>query len=199
MMADEIEITAREALFAGFLSLERYALRHRLHAGGMSPPLTREVLRRGPAAAVLLFDPARDAVVLVEQFRIGSHLAGMAAWAIEVVAGLIEPGETAAEVACREALEEAGAQVRTIEPMMRFATSPGCSDETVELFVGRVDSAGLGGLHGLAHEGEDIRVLVMPRVEALAACRDGRIANAITLIALQWLALNAEALARRWT
>lgn len=198
-MPADLEILDRDRPFTGFLTIERYVLRHRLHGGGSSPPLKREVLRRGPAAGVLLFDPDRDAVVLVEQFRIGAHLAGMPAWALEVVAGLIEPGESDAAVARREAREEAGAEIADLAPIVRYAASPGCTDETVSLFLGRVDCRALGGVHGLAAEGEDIRVVVMPRAEAVAACGDGRIANAMTLIALQWLELNSGALPTLWS
>ena len=197
-MSSELDIVALERPFAGFLRIERYTLRHRLHDGGMSATLSREVLRRGPAAGILLYDPDRDAVVLVEQFRIGAHVAGMPAWVLEVVAGLIEPGETAADVARREAKEEAGADVVTLAPMVRFTASPGCSDETIDLFIGRVDSRSLGGIHGLAHEGEDIRVVVLPRADAAKACTDGRIANAMTLIALQWLELHRTRLSALW-
>ncbi|MBM3526015.1 MAG: ADP-ribose diphosphatase, partial [Alphaproteobacteria bacterium] len=83
-MPTDIEILAHDRPFKGFLTIERYSLRHRLHNGGTSARLTREVLRRGAAAGVLLYDPERDTVVLVEQFRIGAHLAGMPAWVLEV-------------------------------------------------------------------------------------------------------------------
>lgn len=197
-MSSELDILAIERPFTGFLKIERYTLRHRLHAGGMSATLSREVLRRGPAAGILLYDPDRDAVVLVEQFRIGAHIAGMPAWVLEVVAGLIEPGESPADVARREAKEEAGADVVTLAPMLRFTASPGCSDETIDLFIGRIDSRAVGGVHGLAHEGEDIRVVVLSRDDAGKACADGRVANAMTLIALQWLELHRARLPALW-
>ncbi|MFZ9450165.1 MAG: NUDIX domain-containing protein, partial [Alphaproteobacteria bacterium] len=173
-------------------------LRHRLFAGGTSAVVGRDLVVRGPAAAILLSDPDRDQVALVEQFRVGALAAGMDPWILETVAGVVEPGEDAAEVARREALEEAGAQVGEMERIARYLSSPGCSDETVESFVGRVDASRLGGLHGLPEEGEDIRVVVMDASAAIAACADGRIGNAITLVALQWLALNRAALAARW-
>ncbi|MBL8702563.1 MAG: NUDIX domain-containing protein [Alphaproteobacteria bacterium] len=198
-MTSELEILDRTRLAAGFLKVDRFTLRHRLHAGGMSAPLSREVLRRGPAAAVLLYDPAHDAVTLVEQFRIGPHIAGLPAWVLEVVAGLVEPGESPIDVARREAREEAGAEISAIAPLLRFTASPGCSDETIDLFIARVDSTALSGIHGLADEGEDIRVVVMPRAEAYAACGDGRIANAITLVAIQWLELNRDRLPALWS
>lgn len=197
-MTDSYEILRRERLFKSYLALDSVTLRHRLHAGGMSPPIKRDLLVRGPAVAVLLYDPDRDEVALVEQFRVGALAAGMSPWVIETVAGLIDKDETPRAVALRECEEEAGARPTALVRVCRQLASPGCTDETVEIFVGRVDTRDLGGIHGLPEEGEDIRVLVMPRVEALAACADGRIANAITLVALQWLEINRATLATRW-
>lgn len=198
MACDGVEIKARTRLFKSYLALDRFQLRHRLHAGGMSDVIARDLVPRGMAVAVLLFDPDRDMVVLVEQFRIGALCAGVDPWVLEIVAGLVEPGESPADVACREALEEAGARIDAIIPISRHLSSPGFTDETVVTFLGRVDARGLGGIHGLAEEGEDIRVVTMALDDAIAACDDGRIANAITLIALQWLALNRLRLEERW-
>jgi ADP-ribose pyrophosphatase len=195
---DDVEVLAHDRLFRSYLALDRFELRHRLFAGGTSAVVGRDLVVRGPAAAILLYDPDCDQVALVEQFRVGALAAGMDPWILETVAGVVEPGEDAAEVARREALEEAGAQVGEMERIARYLSSPGCSDETVESFVGRVDASRLGGLHGLPEEGEDIRVVVMDASTAIAACADGRIGNAITLVALQWLALNRAALAARW-
>lgn len=197
-MTDAFEVLQRERLFKSYLALDSVTVRHRLHAGGMSQPIRRDLLVRGPAVAVLLYDPDRDEVALIEQFRVGALAAGMSPWVIEIVAGMIDPGESPRAVALRECAEEAGARPDALVRVCRQLASPGCTDETVEIFLGRVDTRGLGGVHGLRDEGEDIRVLVMPRAEAIAACGDGRIANAITLIALQWLELNRTTLATRW-
>ena len=196
--SQDVQILQRERLFKNYLAIDRCVLRHRLHAGGMSAPISRDVIARGPAVGVLLLDPARDRVILVEQFRIGALCAGMDPWVIEIVAGVVEPGEDPRDVARRESREEAGAEVDALIPIARHLASPGITDETVETFLGRVDSDGLGGIHGLAAEGEDIRVVAMTVDEALVACSDGRIANAMTLIALQWLALNRRTLEARW-
>ena len=195
---DHVEILAHTQLFQSYLKIDSYRLRHRLHAGGQSEPITRELLRRGRAVGILLYDPDRESVALIEQFRIGAMAAGFPAWVLEIAAGLVEPGETSLDVARREAREEAGAELHATIPIMRYVVSPGCTDETVEIFLARVDSDRLAGVHGLHHEGEDIRVVVMPLADALAACADGRIANAMTLLALQWLALNLHDLAPRW-
>src|SRR5512143_2878914 len=108
MDKSDIEIVERRIGYRGYFRLDVYRLRHRLHEGGWSDVISREVLERGHAAAALLYDPARDAVVMIEQFRVGALAAGRAPWLCELVAGIIETGETPIDVARREALEEAG-------------------------------------------------------------------------------------------
>ena len=195
---DDVDLLAREAAFAGYFRIDRYRLRHRLFAGGWSGEVVREVFERGHAAALLPYDPARDAVVLIEQFRIGAYAAGEPAWLTEVVAGIIEESETPEDVARRETAEEAGLEIGALEPITTFFVSTGGTTQTTALFVGRVEAAGAGGIHGLDDENEDIRVTAMAFDEAMAMCADGRIREAATLIALQWLALNRERLRRDW-
>jgi len=196
---DRVEILERTQAYGGFFTLDRYNLRHRKHDGGWTPPLVREVLERGRTVALLPYDPVRDAVVLIEQFRIGAYTAGLDAWQTEVIAGVIEPGEAAADVARREAVEEAGCRVTDVERIGSVLLSSGASSEVSEMFCGRVDSAGVGGIHGLAHEGEDIRVSVVPAVEAIAQMNDGAVISGYAVIPLQWLALNRERLRSEWS
>lgn len=193
-----VEIVEREACFRGFYALDRLHLRHGLFRGGMGPLITRELFVRPDAVCVLPYDPLRDCVVLVEQFRVGALDKSAHPWLLELVAGMIDKDETPEEVARREALEEAGVALGELRELTRYYPSPGGSDERVHLYVGRCDSAGVGGLHGLAEEGEDIRVLVLPFAEALAALAAGRLDNAASIIALQWLQLNRESLRGEW-
>jgi ADP-ribose pyrophosphatase len=188
----DIQVVERKVGYQGYFRLDVYRLRHRLHAGGWSDEISREVLERGHAAAALLYDPARDAVVTIEQFRAGAYAAGRPAWLREVVAGIIEPGETAADVARRESIEEAGCEVRELRPICSYVVTPGCCSETIQLFLGIVDSSRAGGIHGLKEEHEDIRVIVQPWAEARADLDAGRIDNATAIIALQWLALHRD-------
>lgn len=199
MDEDSIAITERQTVYRGFFRIDHFLLRHRLFAGGWSDELSREVFLRHDAAGILLYDPARDEVVLIEQFRLAAHLAGFAAWQLEIVAGIIDKDESAAAVARREAREEAGlAVIGEVVPIHRFMTSPGGSTEAVDLFCGRVDASTAGGIHGLANESEDIRVAVKSYAEAMALLAEGRIENCYTLLALHWLAANREALRRQW-
>jgi ADP-ribose pyrophosphatase len=190
-------IEKREVLFKGFYRVDKLHLRHRQFAGSMGPLITREMFVRHPAVGVLIYDADTDEVLLIEQFRVGA-LEDAHPWQMEIVAGLIEPGESLEEVARREAGEEAGVVVDRMEKVMEFLPSPGGSDEHFTLFVARADLSTAGGVHGLPEEGEDIRVNVMSVNQALAQLANGRINNAPCIIALQWLALNKPRLAARW-
>jgi ADP-ribose pyrophosphatase len=189
-MQDDVEILEKTTPFQGYFRIDRYVLRHRRFDGGWSIPLNREIFERGHAVGVLLYDPDRDRVGLIEQFRAGALVAGWSPWLVEIVAGIIDDGQTPESVAIREAEEEANVQISTPIPICRYLVTPGGSTETMQLYCARVDSTRLSGVHGLAHEGEDIRVFSLPAEEAFAWVESGRIANSMTIIALQWLALN---------
>ena len=147
---------------------------------------------------MLPYDTAADAVVLIEQFRIGALVGGLEPWQIEIVAGIMEDGEAPEDVARREAQEEAGAAIGALLPIYHYLVSPGGASESVQVYCGRVDSKGLGGIHGLPEENEDIRVEVHSFAGAMAALEAGKITNAVTIIALQWLALNRARLRETW-
>lgn len=194
----DVDIIERVPVFQGYFRVDRYRLRHRLHDGGWSEPMSREVFERGHAVCVLPYDPILDEVVLIEQFRIGAHAAGFAPWLIEIVAGIIDAGETALAVAHREMREEAGLPILALEPICRYLVSPGGTSESVELFCARVDARTAGGIFGLDQEHEDIRVIRVPASEALAWLDSGKIVNAAAIIALQWLALHRDKLRLEW-
>lgn len=194
----EFEILGRETCYQGFFRMERYRLRHSLFQGGMSETVQRELFERGHAAAVLLYDPQLDAVVLLEQFRVGALQAAGGPWLLEIVAGMIEQGESAEEVVRREAEEEAGATIQALEFICEYMVSPGGTSETISLYCGQVDSRYLGGVHGLDEEQEDIFVRVVSFDEAWALWQQGQINSASPIIALQWLAMQRDALRRRW-
>lgn len=198
MDKNDVRIRQTETAYRGYLRVETYHLSHRRFAGDWIPEIRREVLRRGSAVAVVLYDPDRDAVLLIEQFRIGAYVNGRPPWVTEIVAGLIEPGEDPADVARRETREEAGCEVLDLVPIYDYLVSPGCMDETVALFCGRIDSNGLGGHHGLHEEGEDIRVAIKPFDDAWSDLEAGRLDNSITVIGMLWLKLNRDELRRRW-
>ena len=195
---DDVEVVEKATVFQGRFQVDRYRLRHKRHDGQWSETFTREVFERGHAAAVLPYDPVLDRVVLIEQFRPGAYTSGRHPWLIEIVAGIIEPGEPAADVARREAKEEANVEITAIEEVASFLMTPGACSEAVTFFVGRCDSQGAGGVHGLAQEHEDIRVFTVSTDEAAAMLAAGKVENALAIIAIQWLLLNRMQLRDRW-
>jgi len=197
-MQRDFEVVEREACFRGFYKLDRIHLRHRQFAGGMGAVIRRELFVRHDAVCVLPYDPQRDTVVLIEQFRVGAMDKVDNPWLLELVAGLIDKDEEPETVAHREAQEEADLILGPLWPVSRYFPSPGGSDELVHLYIGRCNSEGAGGVHGLPEEGEDIKVHVMSFADALQAVRDGRINNAASIIALQWLALNRDEVRGMW-
>jgi len=197
-MDKQFEILSKEIVYQGFFRMEKYRLKHTLFGGGWSAEITRELFMRGSCVAVLLYDPDTDKVVLIEQFRTGAILNPDRAWLVEIVAGAIEEGESAEEVAYRESLEEAGCEIQQLMVINKFYTTPGAFSEWITLFCGKVDSTHVGGIHGLDHEDEDILVRTVDFDEAYLMLQNGEIESAIPIIAIQWLALNRQKLKLEW-
>jgi len=195
---NDVEIIARETLYSGFFSMDLYRFRHRLFNGEMSGEIRREIFERGHAAVLLPFDPVRDEVVLVEQIRIAAYDVSESPWLLEMVAGMIEEGESVEDVARREALEEAGLIVGRTKPVLSYLASPGGTSERLSIMVGEVDATTADGIHGLADENEDIRVHVVSREQAYQWVEEGKIDNAASVIALQWLQLHYQTLRNEW-
>jgi ADP-ribose pyrophosphatase len=195
----DVEIVEATKAFARFLRVDVFRFRHRLFSGEWSALRSYDVLRRGRAAAIVLYDPDRESVVLVEQFRLPALFAGTSPWQIETAAGLIDSGETPAAVAIRETQEETGLPlIGEPVPIQRYLPSAGGSDESVFLFCGRVDATAAGGVHGLAEEHEDIRVVVRTLAEIEALLDQGAIESGHTLIGLYWLLRHRDYLRRLW-
>ena len=198
MSEDKAELVRHEVAFQGYFKVGRYFFRHTLHDGGMSDVISREVFERGQAGGVLMYDPLRDEVVLIRQFRAGAYVAGRHPWTWEIVAGIIEEKETAEIMIRRETVEEAGLTVGELLPIQNVMLTPGACSEACQIFLGRIDSSKAGGVFGLESEGEDIMVKVLPFAEAYALVERNEIDNAVGVIALQWLALHRDEVRKRW-
>lgn len=194
----DVEITGRREVHRGFARLDVLTLRHRLHEGGWSETFERELYDRGHAVAVLPYDPLADRFVLGQQFRIGAYAGDFPPWQFEAIAGMLKPGETPEEVARREALEEANLTIGALEPIAHYLSSPGASSESVTLYCGRADVLGAGGVHGLRHENEDIAIATFAFDDIQLLLAEPAAANALTIIALQWLLLHRDRLRRAW-
>ena len=195
----DVDIALRQTVAARHLRIDTFVFRHRLFSGGWSAERSYDVLRRGQAVAIVLYDPDHDRVVLVEQFRLPALLAGSSPWQLEVAAGLIDTDETPQAVAMRETHEETGLTLMG-EPIriQGYLPSSGGSDESVVLFCGRVDSTAAAGVHGLPEEHEDIRVVVKTLAEVEALLDTGAIESGHTLIGLYWLLRHRDHLRRLW-
>jgi ADP-ribose pyrophosphatase len=197
--ADDWRLLKRDRVFDGYFSVERLQLQHRAFAGGWSAPVTREVFERGNAVGVLPYDVENDALLLIEQFRAGCLRDPGGPWMLELVAGIVEEGESDDEVLRREALEEAGCELGQVEPIASYYPSAGACSEHVRLFCGRVLADAAGEVRGLPEEGEDILVHRIDRSEVLQLLAAGEVSNGHTLVALQWFALHWEQLRQRWS
>lgn len=195
----DVEIIRSENAFSRHLGVDVVRFRHRRFDGGWSGERVYDIVRRGPAVGVLLYDPERDAVVLIEQFRLAPLYGGRNPWQVETVAGLIDNGEMPEEVARREVREETGLDpIGELVPVQIFLPATGSLDEAVSLFCARVDASLASGVHGLAEEQEDIRVFVktVPQIEAMLD--NGEIESAHTVILLYWLLRHRDRLRERW-
>jgi ADP-ribose pyrophosphatase len=198
-----VDIAERRRVHEGFFKLDLLKLRHELFAGGMSDLLTRELWIQRGAVTVLPYDPALDAVVLIEQFRTGAVEAPEGPWLTEGVAGLLDEGEAPEQTAAREVREECGLELGRLDFVGVYLSSPGTTSERVHAYVGEVEAppptaGGEGMRGGLATEHEDILARVVPFDEAVAMFRRGGIVAANTVIPLQHLMLNRERLRREW-
>ncbi len=195
---EDIEFIEKRPLYKGFFSLILYRFRHRLFNGGMSDIISREVFERGHAAVLLPYDVKRDQLVLIEQIRIAAQETSKTPWLLELIAGMIEPGEEIEHVCRREAAEEAGLNVGRCRQIMSYLASPGGTSERLTIYIGEVDASIAGGIHGLAQENEDIRVHVVDRQQAFHWVEQGIIDNAASIIAIQWLQLHLQEVRRAW-
>jgi len=193
MTAKQVEVLARRTVYQGFFTLEEVRLRYERRDGTMSEEMTRLLFERGDSAAVLLYDPQTQEVVLVRQFRYPAWVRGGPGWLWEIIAGMCDAGRSPEEVARAEAMEEAGYAIGPLRHIMTVYLSPGACSERIFIYLapvrGRVAAGG-----GLAEDGEDIEMRTFPLAEALAMAERGEIMDAKTILALQYAAQHWEAL-----
>ncbi len=194
---EDVSIEQEETAYSGFFTAKKFTLRHTLFAGGQSALITRELFCRGQSVGILLYDPQLDCVGLTRQFRIGCLDNVEGPWVWEVIAGVNDKNETPQQVAVREVAEESGIVIeeRDLLPICGYYTSPGGTDEYLQLYCALTSLAEAGGVYGLDGEGEDILFKTLSYDMVISAMLNGSINNAATVIALQWLQLNKARLA----
>lgn len=192
MKRSDVEVIDEQTVYAGFADIVKYHVRHRLFSGEWSPVFEREIYTRADAVGVLIYDPHQEAIAFVEQFRPGAMGREFSPWSLELVAGLIESGETLESVVIREAKEEAGVTIspENVHYLFDYLSSPGGSSERVYIYYAEAAISKSLQTFGLAEESEDIKLHVVPVKEAIQWCREGRIKNAMTLLAIQQFALG---------
>lgn len=194
----DYEILERKIVYQGAFRLVRYALKHKTFKGQWTDIFNREILERRDAVAILPYDPIKDEVILIEQFRAGSLGLKQTPWLLEIVAGVIDDGESTETVAKREALEEAGTEILNIYPLCEYFVSPGGSNEYLHLFIGEAHSTFSSDIFGLHEEHEDIRAFTLKSDEAFKLIAAGHIKTSPAIIALQWLQINKKMLRELW-
>ncbi len=191
----DVVVGSKKVIFDGFFRMLSVSLKHRLFGGGWSQEITREIFHRGDASAAVLYDPRRDLIGLVEQFRIGALGSEHSPWCLEVVAGMMDTEESPEALITRELQEEAGIGQAELIHITSYYVSPGGCTEKIHLYCAICDLENAGGVHGLEHENEDILLHLFPAEEVFAVMLDSRMNNSATLLGLQWLQINRKSLA----
>jgi nudix-type nucleoside diphosphatase (YffH/AdpP family) len=185
-----VQVRDVELLASGWHVLRKTTFDY-LHGDGRWTTEHRETYDRGNGATILLYDADRRTVLLSKQFRypvyVNDHPDGML---IETAAGLLDDDDPETAIR-REASEELGVTVGELEHVFDVYMSPGSVTERIHFYAApytATSRTGTGG--GLADDGEDIDVLEFPFDEALTMVRSGEIADAKTIMLLQWAALD---------
>lgn len=196
--SNDVEISQITPVYRGFFTMQEYQFRHKCFNGEWSAMVKREIFERGHAVGVLPYDPVQKEFVLIEQVRIGAMATSSTPWMIEIIAGMIDEGETPEAVCHRESMEEAGIILDGLTKALSYLSSPGGTTERLHIYVAKTDATLAQGIHGLATESEDIKVHRVSEETALEWLESGLIDNAAAVIALQWFFMNKTKLQEQW-
>ena len=174
----------------GFFQLKRHTIQYDKFDGSKSRIHNREVLVREPTVAILLYDKAKNCILLTEQFRIGPLENNSPPWIFELPAGIVEQGEDKRVAIEREVLEETGYECEAETLIGEFYLSPGGTNEITTLFFAEVDLTQTG-IHGAMGENEDIKTHVVPFDQACKKMSEGQL-SAVTGLSLMWLKSNQD-------
>tara|TARA_Y100001958_G_C20956110_1_gene356746 strand:- start:42 stop:623 length:582 start_codon:yes stop_codon:yes gene_type:complete len=189
-MKSKFEIINKKNIHNGFFKMNEYILKYKKYDGSWSKEVKREIFGGAMVSAVLPYDPVKREIVLIQQFRPGTIAKEFNNYLYEIVAGIIDSGETAEDTAKRECLEETGCKIKKITPIQGYFPAPGSSESFYHLFLGEIDTFEGERVMGLESENEDILVRSYKLSDVKEMMEKGEILNGLTLIALQWFFLN---------
>jgi ADP-ribose pyrophosphatase len=190
----KINYIKKKTLYSGFFQLHQLTFKHKKHDGTWSIPLTREIFGGAQVATVLPYDPEAKKIILLEQIRVGIIESNHDPVIKEIVAGMIDKGETPEKAAIRECKEEIGCEIKKLTKIHSYYPVPGSSQSYYHFFLAEVQSFENSKILGKKDENEDIlvRCYSLEEVEEMLNC--GKIINGLTLVALQWFFLNYKKL-----
>ena len=189
-MKSKFKILNKKNLYNGFFKMNEVVLKYRKYDGKWSNSIRRELFGGAQVAAVLPYDPISKEIILIQQFRPGTISKDINHYLDEIVAGIIDEGESPEIAAKRECLEETGCEVKKLIPIQGYFPAPGSSESFYHLFLGEVESFQGSKIQGLENENEDIFVKCFKIEDVKKKMEEGKIINGLTLIALQWFFLN---------
>ena len=189
-MSSKFKILNKKNVHNGFFKMNEITLKYKKYDGTWSNEIKRELFGGAQVSAVLPYDPKNKKIVLIQQFRPGTISKDNNNYLDEVVAGIIDPGESPEEAAKRECLEETGCKINKLTQIQGYYPAPGSSESFFSLFLGDVDAPDKETIRGLENENEDILVKSYSFMEVKNKMENKEILNGLTLIALQWFFLN---------
>tara|TARA_B100001057_G_scaffold432888_1_gene461344 strand:- start:1699 stop:2280 length:582 start_codon:yes stop_codon:yes gene_type:complete len=189
-MNSNFKVTNKKNLYDGFFKMNEISLKYKKYDGSWSDEIKRELFGGAQVAAVLPYDPIKKEIVLIQQFRPGTISKNTNNYLKEIVAGIIDPGESPEIAAKRECLEETGYKIKKLTPIQGYFPAPGSSESFYHLFLGEVDSKNGRKIMGLDTENEDILVESFDIDQVKKMMQKCEFINGLTLIAIQWFFLN---------
>ena len=191
-MSPKFKILDKKNIHDGFFKMNEVTLKYKKYNGDWSNEIKRELFGGAQVSAVLPYDPINKKIVLIQQFRPGTISRDNQNYLDEIVAGIIDSGETPEDAAKRECLEETGCEISNLASIQGYFPAPGSSESFYNLFLGEVIAPDKEIIRGLENENEDILVKSYSFDEVKTKMNNKQILNGLTLIALQWFFLNIE-------
>ena len=189
-MKPKFKIISKKNLHSGFFEMNEFILKYKKYDGSWSKEIKRELFGGAQVSAVLPYDPKNKKIVLIQQFRPGTTSRSESNYLDEIVAGMIDPGESPEETAKRECFEETGCKVNKLTSIQGYFPAPGSSESFYNLFLGEVVAPDKEIIRGLENENEDILVKSYSFEQVKQKVQKKEILNGLALIALQWFFLN---------